>query len=96
MGRLLELAQRLQRQVHEQAVHSNAMFSSEHWKHNAGPDWPEQPDDNSYSDFENCVHPDCVLVRSATPCELCSIEDGLVREWVMKARVVAKSKGLLK
>lgn len=28
-------------------------------------------------------------------CDLCSIDDGLVREWVSKARAVAKSKGLL-
>jgi hypothetical protein len=28
-------------------------------------------------------------------CELCSIEDGLVREWLSKARAVARSKGLL-
>jgi len=29
-------------------------------------------------------------------CELCSIDDGLVREWVQKAREVANSKGLLR
>jgi hypothetical protein len=29
------------------------------------------------------------------PCPLCSIDDGLVREWVWKARDVARSKGLL-
>jgi hypothetical protein len=37
----------------------------------------------------------CVECGRDLECELCSIEDGLVREWVMKARGVARSKGLL-
>lgn len=35
------------------------------------------------------------LLLADFPCPLCSIDDGLVREWVSKARSVAKSKGLL-
>lgn len=35
------------------------------------------------------------LLLADFPCPLCSIEDGLVREWVMKARSVARSKGYL-
>jgi hypothetical protein len=62
---LLELVTRLQREQHERAVASSPMFSVEHWKHNAGPDWPEKPDDDSYLFFENCQHPDCTLVRTA-------------------------------
>lgn len=62
---LRELAMRLQRKVHEDAVNANAMFSVEHWKHNAGPEWPHMPDDDSYLFFENCKHPDCVLVLAA-------------------------------
>ncbi len=48
--------------VHYEAVGANALFSVEHWKHNAGIDWPDI-DDGSYEAFENCVHPDCKMVR---------------------------------
>jgi hypothetical protein len=35
------------------------------------------------------------LVPRTPACPLCSCDDGLVREWVQKAREVARSKGLL-
>jgi hypothetical protein len=53
----------LLRDRHEQAVHANGLFSTEYWKHNAGPDWPDV-DDDSYQAFENCQHPRCVAARS--------------------------------
>lgn len=56
---LIELA----RWQHERAVGASPLFSAQHWKHNAGPDWPETPDDDSYIDFTNCVHPACVAAR---------------------------------
>ena len=56
---------RLQQAEHERALRAHPMFSSAHWQHNAGPDWPEQPDDDSYIAFENCKHPDCVTARQA-------------------------------
>ena len=62
---LLDLAAKLQREKHEAAVVAHPLFSKAHWEHNAGRDWPEQPDDDSYLAFENCADPDCVLVRSA-------------------------------
>jgi hypothetical protein len=60
----LMLLARLQMQDHDRAVCANALFSAEHWKHNAGNDWPDV-DDGSFTAFENCVHPDCALVRTA-------------------------------
>jgi hypothetical protein len=62
---LRRLAARLQRRVHERAREANPLFSVDHWKHGAGYDWPHDPDDGSYEAFENCKHPDCVLVRDA-------------------------------
>ena len=55
------------RREHERAVGANALFSVEHWKHNAGPEHPHEPDDDSYIAFENCKHPLCASVRSADP-----------------------------
>lgn len=52
------------RHEHERAVGANAMFSVEHWKHNAGQDHPHEPDDDSFIAFENCRHPLCASVRS--------------------------------
>lgn len=57
-------------------------------------------------DFDECLAYPCVSWRrikatlagspgSAPACPLCSIDDGLVREWVSKARAVARAKGLL-
>lgn len=63
---LVELAERLQREKHWQAVYAHAtaaMFSKAAWEHNAGPEWPHQPDDDSWQAFENCIHPDCKLAR---------------------------------
>jgi len=60
---LTRLASDLQRRQHDEAVAASPLFSVLHWKHNAGPDWPEHPDDDSYVAFENCVYPDCKLVR---------------------------------
>jgi hypothetical protein len=54
----------LARKEHDRAVHANALFSVEHWKHNAGPDWPHEPDDDSFAAFENCKHPICALAAS--------------------------------
>jgi regulator of replication initiation timing len=54
----------LARKEHDRAVHANALFSVEHWKHNAGPDWPHEPDDDSFAAFENCKHPLCALAAS--------------------------------
>lgn len=65
---LVDLSQRLQRKVHDDAIYAGAvaaMFSKAAWEHNAGVDWPHEPDDDSYQAFENCIHPDCVLARSA-------------------------------
>ena len=59
------LLQKLQRAQHERALCSSPMFSVEHWKHHAGPEWPELPDDDSYLAFENCKHPDCILALLA-------------------------------
>jgi hypothetical protein len=58
LDQLLKFAEK----VHYEAVGANALFSVEHWKHNAGIDWPDV-DDGSYEAFENCVHPDCKMVR---------------------------------
>lgn len=63
---LRQYVQRLQRKVHEQAVASHPMFSTEHWRHNAGNDWPDV-DDASYEAFENCQHEDCVNARVRLP-----------------------------
>src|ERR1035437_7893920 len=60
--RLRELARRLQRNIHDAAVHASPMFSTAHWEHHAPDEWPHEPDDDSYLLFENCGHPDCVLV----------------------------------
>ena len=38
---------------------------------------------------------DCLKEVPQFTCSLCTIDDGLVREWVMKVRDVARSKGLL-
>jgi K+-sensing histidine kinase KdpD len=54
----------LARKEHDRAIRANALFSVEHWKHNAGPDWPEKPDDDSFAAFENCKHPLCALAAS--------------------------------
>lgn len=62
--RLRALARKFQEEAHWNAVRANALFSVEHWKHNAGVDWPHEPDDDSWIAFENCQHPLCVLVRS--------------------------------
>jgi hypothetical protein len=64
---ITQLAYRLQEQEHERALASHPMFSKSHWEHNAGNDWPHDPDDGSYLFFENCVHPDCRLARLALP-----------------------------
>lgn len=66
-GELRETLSRVQRRVHDSAIGASPMFSVEHWKHNAGSEWPEQPDDDSYQAFENCMHPDCALARTALP-----------------------------
>lgn len=58
------LASRLQQKEHERAIEGHPMFSVAYWEHHAGPDWPDA-DDDSYQAFENCVHPDCKLVREA-------------------------------
>ena len=60
---LIELAKRRQCEEHERARGANPLFSKAHWEHNAGPDWPDD-DGDSYIAFENCRHPDCVLVRA--------------------------------
>lgn len=64
------LALWLQRKVHDDAIYtcaSAALFSGKSYEHNAGVDWPHEPDDDSYLLFENCQHPNCVLVRQAAP-----------------------------
>jgi plasmid stabilization system protein ParE len=90
--RVLELAQRLQKEVHERAIASSPMFSKAHWEHHAGEDWPQEPDDDSYLFFENCVHPDCVLVRSGdaiqaapAPRDVMNLEQ-LLSEWDAEVR----------
>jgi hypothetical protein len=50
--------------AHWKAVGASPLFSVEHWSHNAGPDWPHEPDDDSYIAFENCQHLACRMVRS--------------------------------
>jgi hypothetical protein len=65
IARLLILALRHQEREHDHALASHPMFSRAHWEHHAGADWPEEPDDDSYTAFQNCIHPDCVLVREA-------------------------------
>jgi hypothetical protein len=55
------------RREHERAVGASALFSVEHWKHNAGQEHPHEPDDDSFIAFENCKHPLCASVRSADP-----------------------------
>lgn len=67
---LSALRQRLEpvaRREHYQAVGASALFSVEHWKHNAGPEWPHEPDDDSFTAFENCKHPLCAAVRPDDP-----------------------------
>lgn len=59
-----KLVLRLQREKHDQARGAHPMFSVDHWRHNAGKDWPHEPDDGSWELFENCEHPDCKLARS--------------------------------
>jgi len=49
----------------------------------------------SIEEMELADEGEWVRYEDIADCALCSIEDGLVREWVMKARAVAKSKGLL-
>jgi hypothetical protein len=49
---------------HYRAVGALPLFSKDHWEHNAGSEWPEKPDDDSYQAFENCQHPLCVAARS--------------------------------
>jgi hypothetical protein len=56
----------LARRNHEAAIGAHPLFSVDHWKHNAGIDWPQEPDDNSYEAFENCQHPIC-RAALATP-----------------------------
>jgi hypothetical protein len=73
---LRALAGRLQRRVHEEAVHASPMFSRAHWEHNAGADWPHEPDDGSYTLFENCIHPDCRLVLEALVPPVEATQDG--------------------
>lgn len=50
------------RDHHERALNASPLFSTEHWKHNAGHDWPDA-DDGTYLLFENCVHPMCRWAR---------------------------------
>ncbi len=64
---LRALVVKLQRRVHDEAVAAAPLFSLAHWEHHADPDWPEQPDDDSYLAFENCVHPDCKIARGCLP-----------------------------
>ncbi len=62
----LERLVSVQRREHQRAIGAHPMFSVEHWQHNAGQDWPQQPDDDSYQAFENCQHPDCAAARQAS------------------------------
>lgn len=48
---------------HYRAVGANALFSVEHWQHNAGSEWADV-DDGSYTAFEHCAHPQCKAARS--------------------------------
>lgn len=50
--------------AHVSAVNKHPLFSSEHWEHNAGREWPHSPDDGSFEAFENCIHPACVAARA--------------------------------
>ncbi len=64
---LQSLALALQAAEHEQAIRRgrDTIFGTrEAWRHNAGDDWHDE-DDDSYLAFENCQHPNCVLVRQA-------------------------------
>ena len=64
MNPLQELTVRLQKQVHNHAICASPLFSVEHWKHHGPDDWPTEPDDDSWLEFENCVNPDCILART--------------------------------
>lgn len=59
------LLENLQRREHNRVIYNfrtSPMFSVEHWTHNAGPNWHHE-DDDSYTDFDNCLDPGCVLAR---------------------------------